>query len=87
MASSDTVDKSKTHQNSRLVGVQEVILPNQFFLFKCIIIFQIVGHTMQRDRSYSQTWDQPMYPALEAQILNHWTTREVPPSPFFEHKN
>ena len=26
MASSDTVDKSKTHQNSRLVGVQEEAL-------------------------------------------------------------
>ena len=26
----------------------------------------------------SPTWDEPMAPAVEAQNLNHWTTRETP---------
>ena len=33
-----------------------------------------------------QPGTEPMFPTLEAQSLNHWTTREVPTKVFFKER-
>ena len=54
------------------------IVKKKFFLIKKIKIF---GHAAC-EILVPQPGIEPTPPALEAQSLNHWTTREVPPSFF-----
>ena len=56
---------------------------NKVYLFKLLIIIYLsIGHTMKLPGSeflnQGLNWD----PALEAWSPNHWTTRELPRSPF-----
>ena len=57
-------------------------LPSFLFFFKFLFFGCIVCHVRSQ---FPWPWIEPAPPAVEVQSFNHWTTREVPATPFFDH--